>query len=279
MGDPRSTALLQSWRSCSPVSSSPPHRPSPLPTLRLSRTMSYSAVAEGSEGTLEYRVYCKNNATGERISWWHQIPLRPEAGKNVFNFIAEIPRGTSGKFEIAPSEEPLNPIKQDVKNGKLRHVADVEAGGKKHTGYFCNYGAFPQTWEDPSHTHPDTGCKGDKDPLDVVEIGSRVHARGEVRQVKVLGVSAMIDEGETDWKIICIDVTDPLAEKLNDITDVDEVTKKTVYEWFRDYKIPDGKPANSFAFDGEAKNAEYALKIVEECHEQWKKAHGTKAGL
>ena len=41
--------------------------------------------------------------------------------------------------------------------------------------------------------------------------------------MKVLGVFAMIDEGETDWKVICIDVTDPLAENLSDIQDVDKV--------------------------------------------------------
>ena len=34
-------------------------------------------------------------------------------------------------------------------------------------------------------------------------------------QVKVLGVIALIDEGETDWKILAINTNDPLAEKLN----------------------------------------------------------------
>ncbi len=34
-------------------------------------------------------------------------------------------------------------------------------------------------------------------------------------QVKVLGVLGMIDEGETDWKLIAIDVTDPNAGLLN----------------------------------------------------------------
>ena len=33
----------------------------------------------------------------------------------------------------------------------------------------------------------------------------------------------MIDEGETDWKVIAIDVNDPLAENLNDIHDVEKV--------------------------------------------------------
>lgn len=43
--------------------------------------------------------------------------------------------------------------------------------------------------------HPDTGYQGDNDPLDVCEIGLRIVATGDVRQVKVLGVLAMIDEG------------------------------------------------------------------------------------
>ena len=51
--------------------------------------------------------------------------------------------------------------------------------------------------------------------MDVCEIGSRVQARGSVVRVKALGVLGLIDEGESDWKIIAIDVTDPLAEKLN----------------------------------------------------------------
>ena len=43
---------------------------------------------------------------------------------------------------------------------------------------------------------PDTQAKGDNDPVDVCEIGQRVWAGGDVRQVKVLGTIALIDEGE-----------------------------------------------------------------------------------
>lgn len=38
------------------------------------------------------------------------------------------------------TKDPLNPIKQDVKNGKLRYVANVFP----HKGYIWNYGAIPQ---------------------------------------------------------------------------------------------------------------------------------------
>ena len=40
-------------------------------------------------------------------------------------------------------------------------------------------------------------------------------SRGEVIKVKVLGILAMIDEGETDWKVIVINVDDPEAKDLN----------------------------------------------------------------
>lgn len=40
-------------------------------------------------------------------------------------------------------------------------------------------------------------------------------SRGDVIRVKVLGVLAMIDEGETDWKVIAINVEDPEANDFN----------------------------------------------------------------
>jgi inorganic pyrophosphatase len=122
------------------------------------------------------------------------------------------------------TKDDLTPIKQDVKKGKLRFVANAFP----HKGYIWNYGAFPQvqlaiaacalhqfdvmqlcrphrrsyslvsvhscfihgpgvlqTWEDPSHVDPRTNAKGDNDPLDVCEIGQRTFARGEVVPVRM----------------------------------------------------------------------------------------------
>ena len=44
--------------------------------------------------------------------------------------------------------------------------------------------------------------QGDNDPVDVVEIGSRTLEQGGVYPVKPLGVFAMIDDGELDWKVL-----------------------------------------------------------------------------
>lgn len=83
---------------------------------------------------------------------------------------------------------------------------------------------------------------------------------------------ALLDEQETDWKIIVIDVNDPLAPKLHDIEDVERHLPgllRASNEWFRIYKIPDGKPENSFAFTGECKNRKYAMRLIEDCSEAW----------
>jgi inorganic pyrophosphatase len=76
--------------------------------------------------------------------------------------------------------------------------------------------------------HPVTNCKGDNDPLDVVEIGSTILPCGSVNFIKVLGILAMIDDGELDWKVIAIKSDDPMAAELNDIEDVEKKLHGTV---------------------------------------------------
>ncbi|KAG0044441.1 Inorganic pyrophosphatase [Gryganskiella cystojenkinii] len=221
----------------------------------------------GAPNTLEHRVFIEKN--GSPVSAFHDVPLHANEAKNVFNMIVEIPRWSNAKLEISKDED-FNPIKQDVKKGKLRFVRNCFP----HHGYIWNYGALPQTWEDPTHIDRDTGAKGDNDPLDVCEIGEAVGHIGQIKQVKVLGVMALLDEGETDWKVLVIDVKDPLAEKLNDVEDVEKHMPGFIdatRDWFRIYKIPDGKPENQFAFDGAAKNKAYALKVVEDTHAAWKR--------
>ncbi|KAL0281057.1 UNVERIFIED_CONTAM: hypothetical protein PYX00_002166 [Menopon gallinae] len=226
----------------------------------------YSTVERGSLYSPDYRIYFKNE--NGPISPFHDIPLIANCAKKYYNMVVEIPRWTNAKMEIA-TNEPLNPIKQDVKKGKVRFVANCFP----HHGYIWNYGALPQTWENPQHLDAGTGCKGDNDPIDAIEIGSRVAKRGEVISVKVLGCIALIDEGETDWKIITIDNRDPIASQVNDVQDIEKFFPgllRATIEWFKIYKIPDGKPENKFAFNGEPKNRDFAINIIEEVHCFWK---------
>lgn len=229
--------------------------------------MQFVTDQRGAVNSKDYRIYYKRS-DGLPISPWHDIPLFADEPNRIYHMVVEIPRWTNAKMEIA-TKEPLNPIKQDVKNDKLRFVRNAFP----HHGYIWNYGALPQTWEDPKHLDEGTGCKGDNDPIDVCEIGCRVAQRGEVIKVKVVGVLALIDEGETDWKLIAIDVNDPLADQLNDIGDVEMLLPgllRATHEWFKIYKVPDGKPPNEFAFNGEVKRRDFAERIITETHKYWK---------
>lgn len=134
--------------------------------------------------------------------------------------------------------------------------------------YIWNYGALPQTWDDPNQM--DEGFRGDNDPLDVLELSSDQIEMGKVVQVKVLGALGLIDEGEADWKILTINVQDPLAAKLNDITDLDQFFLGVTRDWFRVYKIPAGKKENQFMNNGVYLDKKAALKIIEKSHLAWK---------
>ena len=104
------------------------------------------------------------------------------------------------------------------------------------------------------------------------EIGLRQVQTGEIRPVKVLGVLAMIDDDETDWKVVAIDAEDRWAPELNDVEDVERLIPGTISlirEWFRTYKIPDGKPPNKFALDEKCMGAKYAHKVIHETHTFW----------
>lgn len=125
-----------------------------------------------------------------------------------------------GKFEINTKIEN-NPIMQDRKGGKLRcaraalclwglsqpYVRFINYGPVLH-----NYGALPQTYEDPSVPQPAAdNLRGDGDPLDVLDIGQQTATLGEVYEVRILGALGLVDEGECDWKLLAVRASDPHA--------------------------------------------------------------------
>lgn len=126
----------------------------------------------GTLGNSDFRI--KYHENGQQISPWHDIPYKDG---DLYNTVIEITKFTKAKLEIS-TKEAFNPIAQDVKKGKMRDY---------HGPIFWNYGAIPQTWENPNIVHPEVRCIGDNDPIDVVEIGSAPIPMGTV--VKVIFIS------------------------------------------------------------------------------------------
>ena len=112
----------------------------------------------------------------------------------------------------------------------------------------------------------------------------------------MLGALALIDENETDWKILVVNEKDPLADQLNgmpaalereregavcagrsltahaDVDDVERLLPGKIDEirtWYKVYKVAEGKPENAYALDGRAVDKAYATNIIEEGHNDW----------
>lgn len=167
---------------------------------------------------------------------------------------------TKAKMEVS-TKELSNPIAQDIKKGKLRDY---------HGPLYWNYGCIPQTWENPNVKHPELLCFGDNDPIDVIEIGTSALTMGSVVSIKLLGVIAMIDDGELDWKVLAINNNDPLYDEYNNIDDVPLYVQDGIREWFRWYKTPDDKPLNEFGYNEAYLDASTAEEVIHETHDAWK---------
>lgn len=234
---------------------------------------SFSTLKTSGKYTSNFKLYAtpsKSTPNTIPLSFFHDIPLNFDKSNGTVNMITEIPRYEQGKLEIS-KDLPLNPIVQDTKKGKLRFINNIFP----YHGYPCHYGALPQTWEDPTFgvNINGTAYYGDNDPLDICEISSGNDVVGGSKNVKILGCLAMIDDGEMDWKLIGINTKDKLASQLNDIEDIDKhmpLLLTNLTKWFKNYKLPMNKPENQFEYDGKWQNKEMALKVIEECHNNWK---------
>lgn len=217
--------------------------------------------AVGTFGTPGYKVYTHFANSSKAVSPFHEVPLWSVVNKEV-NMVYEIPKGTNIKLEIS-KKEPWNPIMHDIKDAKIRVVG---------MPYPAHYGALPQTWEAPDYVDPYTKKRGDNDPVDVFDLADTEVTPGQVRPVRVLGVFGMIDNGETDWKVAAIDVnSNPNINTLEDVEKHMPGKLNALFTFLRDYKKSDGKPENTFAFEGKVQNREFALGIINQTHEEWKK--------
>lgn len=196
-------------------------------------------------------------------SAWHDLTLHPSLDPSIVTFVCEVPKGTRAKIELLKNE-PFNPLGQDIyekKEGKpLRFYT--------YGDILFNYGFAPQTWEDPSVVDSVTKCTGDGDPIDIVDVSGAPLPTGSVCAARVLGVLALIDQGETDWKII-VEALRPGGEVYGSLEKVPRDMKNAIVRWMRDYKTADGKKPNELAFNGEIRGTEEALDAIHSCSCQY----------
>ncbi len=93
--------------------------------------------------------------------------------------------------------------------------------------YPVNYCDVPGTWND-----------GDNDPLDALLFSSRPIVPGALATGRVIGALEMIDNGEVDHKIVCVNAKDPRFDHVNEVEDLTPYQRKDVVTFFELYKIP-----------------------------------------
>ena len=103
--------------------------------------------------------------------------------------------------------------------------------------------------------------------MDLFDIGQDPGYYGQVKQVKILGGFAVVDDDETDWKMMGIDVKDPIAALVNSVEDVGKYrpgTTQAFYDWFA------GFDAKTPIIGEKYQNQAFCLRQIVESHEFWK---------
>jgi len=229
----------------------------PYSIMLVDPSVAKQTTHEGAYGTKHFKLSI-TDSRGAAISPWHDIPLQPSASSSLYNLVVEIPMYSTAKMEMM-KDVAGNPIMQDTKNGAMRYYS--------YGVPFFNYGFLPQTWEDIGVADYE-GNFGDGDPIDAIEIGAGPLPMGTVVPVKVLGSLELIDEGETDHKIIVLRQDDAHFDSVNTVEDLDRVrpgTIKMLVDWMKNYKTSDGKPVNRLRHDTPLQPDE-AKKLIAETH-------------
>jgi inorganic pyrophosphatase len=133
------------------------------------------------------------------------------SGKKIpqeINVIVEINKGSKNKYEL------------DKETGLIM----LDRVMYTSQDYPFDYGFVPQT-----HWH-------DGDPLDVVLLTTHPLVPGLLLTARPVGVFDMIDDGESDAKILAVPVKDPRFADIKDLSDVNPHTIEEIKHFFETYK-------------------------------------------
>ena len=157
--------------------------------------------------------------------------------RETFDVLIEIPKGSRNKYEY---DFVLKKIRFD----RMLFSSMMYPG---------DYGFVPET------------LALDKDPLDVLVLGSEPTFPMCVMEVRPIGVFHMTDEKGPDEKIICVPVSDPIWNQLNDISDMNPHQVKEIEHFFQVYKDLEKKKVDVGGWG----NVTEAYKIVSESIERY----------
>ena len=214
---------------------------------------------------------------GLMTSYWQSPSISKDNWESI-QCVAEIPNVFS-KLAVN-KEKPFHPIEQDTRfiKGKL-------APRFYQQSLMFNYGFIPQTYESPLKKDVYTNkYHGDNDPLDVIEVSPVLELLGYQNKSReiinrrlpiesvVLGSFCLIDQNETDWKMILLERG--LAEEhgVNDISALKLIAPGYVeylIHCFKFMKYQEGHMVNHIEFDEKIFNGQDTLDIIKHYHQEF----------
>merc|ERR1711916_301062 len=165
---------------------------------------------------------------------WHDLSIGPDA-PNVVHAVIEIPRNSKVKYELH-KETGLLYV------DRVLHSSVV---------YPHSYGDIPRT----------LGEGGD--PLDVLVLCQEVIYPLSFMQVKPIGIMPMLDQGESDEKIIAVPVGDPAYNSYTDISELPPHILLEIKTFFEQYKINEKKEVVVVEFGDSQAAREAITKSIE----------------
>ncbi|MFT5667188.1 MAG: inorganic pyrophosphatase [Vicingaceae bacterium] len=160
---------------------------------------------------------------------WHDVHIGKNSPETVTGII-EIPRNSRAKYEL------------DKDSGLL--ILDRVLYSS--INYPSNYGFIPQTYCD------------DGDPLDILVLSQIDIVPMCLVEARPIGVMKMLDEGESDDKIIAVAINDMSVSHINDVSELPAHSIKELRSFFEDYKKLEKKEVIVEEFQG----AEVARKVI-----------------
>lgn len=150
-----------------------------------------------------------------------------------FDAFIEIPRGSRNKYEY------------DFEKKRIRFDRVLYSS----MFYPADYGFIPET------------LALDGDPLDVLVLFTEPSVPGCLVEVKPIAVFKMADDKGPDEKIICVPVSDPIMNKLEDLSDINVHTVKEIEHFFQVYKDLENKKVDVQGWG----DVNEAVAMIEEC--------------
>lgn len=171
---------------------------------------------------------------------WHEVSFGDNVPETVTG-IVEIPRNSRAKYEL------------DKASGMLK----LDRVLYSSINYPANYGFIPQTY-----------CE-DGDPLDIL-----IHSQIEIVpmclvEARPIGVMRMLDQGESDDKIIAVALNDMSVNHYKDINELPRHSLKELRSFFEDYKKLENKEVVVEEIQGRSVAEEVLEKAIADYREKF----------